>query len=328
MLKIAMLSKWHVHAEGYAHLLQSYEDVQITCVWDEDPVRGTAWAESLGAAFEADLDALLARVDVDAVVVDAPTNIHCEVMCKAAKAGKHIFTEKVLAATVAQCEQIAQAIRDSGVKFCISYPQRTWPTILYAKKVLEEGLLGQVSFLRIRNAHGGASQRWLPDYWYDPQAACGGAMMDLGCHPNYQAAYLLGKPRRVTAMFNTHCCPPGMEDNAVSVIEFENKAIAVLETGFVTPWGTTGLELLGTQGALRIEDGKVSLRSEKLPLSGWFMPDKLPDALPDAMRQWVDGILHGKAIHFSLEDAIALTELLENAYIADREQRIVQLSKE
>ncbi|MBW7461942.1 Gfo/Idh/MocA family oxidoreductase, partial [Paenibacillus sepulcri] len=94
MLNVAMISKWHVHAEGYAKHLQSHGSVTITSVWDENKDRGRAWAGELGADFEPDLDTLLRRDDVDAVVIDAPTSMHAEVMIAAAHAGKHIFTEK------------------------------------------------------------------------------------------------------------------------------------------------------------------------------------------------------------------------------------------
>jgi predicted dehydrogenase len=97
MIRIAMLSRWHVHANDYARQVKVHPDTVITAVWDEIPERGAAWAKELEAAFEADLDVLLARSDVDAVIVDAPTNIHGAVMVKAALAGKHIFTEKVMA---------------------------------------------------------------------------------------------------------------------------------------------------------------------------------------------------------------------------------------
>ncbi|MCL2420220.1 MAG: Gfo/Idh/MocA family oxidoreductase, partial [Defluviitaleaceae bacterium] len=103
MLKVAILSSWHVHAHGYASQFQARPDAQVTVVWDEDPERGKKFAADFNADFEADLDKLLARSDVDAVCVNAPTNIHREVMVKSANAGKHIFTEKVLALTIEDC---------------------------------------------------------------------------------------------------------------------------------------------------------------------------------------------------------------------------------
>ena len=117
MVNVLMLSKWHVHARDYAKTIQAQPDAQITCVWDEDAARGADWARELGAAFEPDLDKALARADVDAVVVDTPTTDHLRVMLKAAKAHKHIFTEKVLAATVKDCKLIAEAVKENGVKF-------------------------------------------------------------------------------------------------------------------------------------------------------------------------------------------------------------------
>jgi hypothetical protein len=51
MLNIAMISKWHVHARGYAKFVSEQNDARITCVWDEIPERGQAWAEELGVPF-------------------------------------------------------------------------------------------------------------------------------------------------------------------------------------------------------------------------------------------------------------------------------------
>lgn len=324
MVNILMLSKWHVHAKDYARMIAEQPDAQITCVWDEDAARGEAWAKELGVAFEKDLDKALGRTDVDAVVVDTPTTDHLHVMLKAAQAKKHIFTEKALAVTLAECRQIAQTVNENGIKFCISFPHRTMPLAQLCRQAIDEGLLGRIHYLRIRKAHAGALHQWLPEYWYDPEKAGGGAMMDLGCHPMYMAAYLLGKPRRIASIFNNSVAPNGVDDNAVSVAEFENKAIAVMETAFIAPFHGEYLELLGTEGAI-VQDGKdIKMRTNRCA-EGWYTPDKLPSPLPMAIRQWLDGIEKGTPIPFGLDDAIGLTELLENAYLSDRQQRIVSI---
>jgi 1,5-anhydro-D-fructose reductase (1,5-anhydro-D-mannitol-forming) len=327
MLRVAMLSGWHVHAKGYAKELQAMPEVKITAVWDEMPERGTAWAAELGADFEKDLEVLLKREDVDAVAVDTPTNMHTEVIIAAAKAGKHIFTEKVLALTVKECEEIAQAVREAGVKFCISFPHRTIPANLFAKKVAEEKLIGDITLLRVRNAHNGSVADWLPPHFYDEKACGGGAMMDLGAHPMYLSRWILGKPKKITSIFNTYTNRP-VEDNAVSVIEFENKAIAISETGFVSTNSPFSLELYGTEGSLLIggPENKVMLNSTKVnkELQGWITPSSLPKELPSALRQWVDGITKGTEIHFGLEEGIQLTELMENAYKSHKEGKVVE----
>lgn len=323
MLRVAMLSRWHVHANQYAGEIRANPDADVVAVWDEDPRRGTAWAEELDAPFEGDLDALLAG-DIDAVCVVSPTNLHREVMVCAANAGKHIFTEKVLATTVADCEAIAAAVTTNDVKFCISFPRRTIPQILCAKQAIDDGLFGQVTALRIRIAHDGAVRDWLPAHFYDREACGGGAMMDLGAHGMYLCRWLLGQPTRVVSVFNT-VTGRAVDDNTVSVIEFNNGAIAVNETSFTGFGGAYSLEIDGTEGGYRmLSPGEgVQVRSKRLGGSGWQQPDELPKALAKPVDQWIAGCVHGAPIEFGLDDAIQLTELMEAAYVADDENRSV-----
>ena len=322
MLRVAMLSGWHVHAKGYAHEINGMPDAKVTAVWDELPERGKAWAEELKVPFEPDLQKVLGRDDVDAAAVNAPTNRHAEVMVAAANAKKHIFTEKVMALTVAECDQISAAVRKAGVKFCISMPQRTSPTSLFAKKVADEKLIGEITLLRVRVAHNGASAGWLPPHFYDAVACGGGAMMDLGAHPMYLSRWILGKPARISSTFN-YLTGHAVEDNAVSVIEFASKAIAIVETSFVSTHSPFALELYGTEGTLVIggPENRVKIMSNKIQsaVPGWIVPTQLPKALPSPLRQWVSGILQGTEIHFGLEDGTQLTELMESAYISHRE---------
>ena len=122
-------------------------------------------------------------------------------------------------------------MQTNGVRFCISYPRRTMPQILYAKQAVDDGLLGRVTAVRVRIAHDGAVRDWLPAHFYDPKACGGGAMMDLGAHGMYLCRWLLGPPKRIVSVFNT-VTGRAVDDNTVSVIEFENGAIAVNETSF------------------------------------------------------------------------------------------------
>ena len=321
MLKIAMLSMWHVHANEYARFVSEQPDAEIACVWDDDGKRGTEAAERFGVDFVPDLDGALARAD--AVVVDAPTSDHRDVMVRAAKAGKHIFTEKVLAPAVSQAREIEAAVRAAGVSFAISFPHLNGGAVQYAKKLVDGGALGRVTNFRARNVHNGCE--WLPEYWYDTAKTCGGAMMDLGAHPNYLAAYFLGKPARVASVFNTAACPAGVDDNTVSVIEFDNKAIAVVETGFLTPKSANTIEIEGTEGALVIENGV--LRYQTRGSDDWEIPERLPEPLPPIPRRWMDAILYGKELpaQVGIEAAVTLTVLIESEYIAHREGRVVTI---
>src|SRR5699024_9723457 len=116
MIKVALLSRWHVHADDYARDIQANEDLSIGLIWDEDVERGEGWAKELDVPFEQDLEAVLSNPDIDAVIVNTPTNMHKEVIIAAAKHKKHIFTEKVLAFTVEDAEAIYTAVKEAGVQ--------------------------------------------------------------------------------------------------------------------------------------------------------------------------------------------------------------------
>ena len=319
MLKVAMLSKWHVHAEGYARDLLATGKVQITCIWDEKPERGAEWAQRLGVDFEADIDKLLAREDVDAVCCDAPTTMHTEILIKAAEAGKHIFTEKTLACTVEECKAIAKAVEENGVKFVISMPHKAWPVIKFAKEHIANGDFGTVTNVRIRNAHDGVSGKWLPEYWFVKEDCAGGAMMDLGCHPMYLLSYLCGVPKKITGIANSVMGTP-VDENAVSVIEFENGIIGVSETSFLAWSSPYTIEVHGTDGILlwQGKEAKYKTKETAKVMNGIISVDRLPEADVNPINAFVNACVDGECIpeEYGVKSAIDLARLLEATYKA------------
>jgi len=250
-LRLAILSFWHVHAADYARQASAHPGTEITAVWDEDTARGRARAAELGAGFHPDLGSLLARDDVDAVVVTCPTTAHREVITAAAAAGKHVFTEKVLAPTPAECDEITAAVDASGVVLMLALPRLYEGYTAAVREVLAGGGLGRLTLVRVRLAHGGSvGEGWLPEHFYDPAATAGGALIDLGCHPMYLARLFLGRmPETVTASFG-HVTQRAVDDNAVAVLRCADGTLGVVEASFTTPASPFSLELHGTEGSL------------------------------------------------------------------------------
>lgn len=328
VVRVAMLSFWHVHAPGYAEQIRRSSDASITVVWDEDEARGRQWAEKLGVAFEGDLIQAVSRSDVDGVVVDAPTSQHPEVMLAAARAGKHIFTEKVVALTVSEVDEIAKAVAEAGVEFVVSLPFRGDPRFLFAKEAIDKGWLGELTTIRVRHGHAGVLDGWLPPHFLDPVPTGGGAMIDLGCHPMYLARWFGGKPRYVTSILGRFGREQAVDDNSAVLIEFESGALGIVEASFVQrslPWA---LEIHGTAGALHIggPGADVQLHSEVATgIRGWVSPDRLPDPDPAPLRQWIDAIRKKETPKSSLADGRNLTELMEAATRSWEEKQAVRL---
>jgi len=328
-LGVALLSFAHVHAEGYADQVRGHAECRIVLVWDEDAERGQKQADKYDVPFIADLDDALAHADVEAVVVNAPTAMHRDILVKAAKLGKHIFTEKSLTITTEQATEVLRAVEDAGIKFMISLPSRMRPEILFAKKVLDEGLLGEVTTMRARIAHMAALDRWFKDgtAWFGDEAqAGGGAFFDLGCHRVDIMRWFLGEPASVVTQLTNFSNAYDIDDNMVSVITFRNRAIGILDVSWVHRYGPNPLEIYGTDGYLSIEAApngpRVQLISGQLKaggILGYIAPTTLPAALPSALHQWVSAILHGTSMTVNIYDAYNLVQLLEGCYNAGRQ---------
>ena len=309
MLKIGLAGAWHVHFEGYAkHALQR-GDCTVTALWDDDARRGEPAAEKFNCPYYDSLDEFLQQ-DFDAVLCCTATNRHPEVLVKAANAGKHIFTEKVLAIGYDDACKIREAVNANGVKFCISFPWRSRGDFLWIKKALDENMFGQITYVRMRNAHNGVSGGWLPPHFLDAEECGGGAMMDLGAHPMYLLNWFLGEPAKVTSVF-TNCLCESVEDNAVSVLAYPDGAIGVSETGFVAQNDPFSLEIVGTKGTV-LTGGLADKLGYDIG-DGWVYPEPLPNA-KEPLDSFLDGVLHGTPILYGIDDAVALTKTMEMAY--------------
>ncbi len=325
---VALLSFAHVHAQGYADQVAGIPELNTVAIWDEDAERGAAEAGKRGVPFFQSLDELLAREDVQAVVCSAPTNMHKEVLVKAAQAGKHIFTEKALTINVEDATVVMTAVEESGVKFMISLPSRTRPEILFAKQVLDDGLLGQITTVRARIAHMAALDNWFHhgSAWFgQEEKAGGGAFFDLGCHRVDIMRWFLGEPESVVAQKVNLTEAYDVDDNMVAVVKFRNQALGIIDVAWTHRHGPNPLEIYGTEGYLAVEAApngpKIQMISNRVSMGhmeGYLVPTVLPKALPSPMQQWVSAIQHNTSCTINIYDGWALSQLLDGCYKAAR----------
>lgn len=332
MIRVAMLSFWHVHAKDYAAQATAHPDVEIAAAWDEDAERGSAAAQRWGARFYDSLDAVLALPDIDGVIVDTPTVAHRAVMTAAARAGKHIFTEKVLATTLRECHEIITAVDAAGVVLTVSLPRLYTGYTVAIKAILDEGLLGDLTQVRTRLSHNGAvgtpenPHGWLPAHFFNREQCGGGALIDLGCHPMYLARLFLGLPESVSATYG-YVTGRDVEDNAVAVLGYESGAVGVVEAGFVNRYSPFSIEIHGTEGSLLYGTPRETLllRSDRLDGGQEWVARETPPDGPMAFQQWVTHIQQGTKATENVRAAVDLTCLMEAANLSARSGQAVRL---
>jgi predicted dehydrogenase len=333
---MAILSRWHVHADGYAKQIRESGRAEIACVWDENRVRGKEWADELYVDFIEDLDDLLSSNNIDAVVVTVPTVMHKEILVKSAKAGKHILCEKVPVMSVKELLEVEKAVNETGVFFVLAEQFKAIPEYIYAKKVIAKNTIGKVVSARIRFAHNGLPTGFLPSGFMDP-AECGqGAMLDTGAHPMYLSAWLFGEPLSIVSVFNKG---EGLvvDDNSISIIEYPGNVLAVVETAISVEPTLRSMEISGTAGTLRtyaplFADSAAPVRVEIAlrKRDGTFSYNEvsqLPERKPAPLIQLINSILDGSPIEYGMREAFVLTVLMEGAYLSNKTKSRVQLNE-
>jgi predicted dehydrogenase len=334
MIRIAMVSFWHVHAKDYMRQAREHPETEIVAAWDELPERGRAIAEQLDVPFYETLDELLAQADIEAVIIDTPTNVHRDVIVAAARAGKHIFTEKVIASTLHECNEIIAAIEQAGVKLTVSLPRLYAGYTQAIREIIDRQLLGELTLVRTRLSHNGAigttenPDGWLPKHFFNLKQCTGGAMIDLGCHPMYLTRLFLGLPESVSANYG-YITGREVEDNAIATLRYPQGAIGVVEAGFVNRFSPFSIEVHGTEGSLLFgtPDEKLLIRtaiSGAQSANGW-REYPLPLDQPSAFHQWVGHIQQGTTASENIQVAIDLTTLMEAANLSARSNQSVSL---
>jgi predicted dehydrogenase len=311
MLKIAILGFWHVHATGYAEMIRDHPGTELVGIWDPDPVRGVEAAEKWGVPQFRDLAAALAG-DADAVVITTATVEHADVAVRAVNAGKHVFVEKLLGVTTDEVDTIIAAARAAAVALTVALPRLSEHYTRTIDRLLSEHRYGDLTYARVRLAHDGSIKDWLPKRFYDPAEAAGGAFTDLGCHPVYLLDHFFGRlPASVSATYG-QMTGRGVDDNSVVTFRYDNGAVAVAETGFVTPgyspftielhWNGASLFYgYSGDGFQLYEDGRLS-EEELADQDG-----------PTTFEQFVEHAATGTLDEANLSTARNLTELVSLA---------------
>ena len=326
-MKVALISAWHVHTKKFMARLLA-KNVECVYVWDFDEARGQQAAHDYQATFEADYRVILADEQIDAVIVEAPTTMHKELIILAAQAKKHIFSEKVLALTTQDCLEIEQAIRTNDVKFMISLESLANNAYHYALQLVHEGVLGEVTSTYFRRSHGAVIQNHLPSYWFDVSQSGGGVTLDLGSHGFTLLPLICGQPKSVSCIMN-ETWGSGVDERSTTVIEFTSGAIGTATTSFLASTLDNYLEIIGTQGSLQIVGNEhepqaifiqsnVKAEYQRKTLISSEGISKLTDYPIELFVDLVNNSDKKEFPYYDLEAAKTLTRLVECAYESAR----------
>ncbi len=275
------------------------------------------------------------------MIICSATAAHEDLAVRSARAGKHIFIEKVLAATVPEAQRILEAVRGAGVTLVVSMRRSDKGFTRQVSALVNEGAIGAVTAMHVQDGHPFAlpttthPSGWLPESFYDKASGQGGALIDL-CHPLYVIAKVLGTPAHVSAHIS-HVTGRAVEDNAAVLMSFAGGAIATATISYVTRANPFVLEVHGTTGSILYSEPGIgamvhdrqfprpdSLHSQEdeATLRIWSLEDgpttwqelEIEADGPAAFDHWVELAKSAATDEKNIELALALTRIVESAY--------------
>ena len=281
----------------------------------------------------ADYNELLAREDIDAVVIVTPTNTHVPIIKAAAAAGKHIFTEKPLALTVAACDEAITAVTEAGVKMQVAFMRRYDPAYMAAKKQIDAGAIGQPVMIKAVGR-----DPWRTGLEYARRENSGGLIADMAIHDFDLARWLMGS--EVEKVYSEGGClvfPELKEvsdiDNAVVNLRFANGTIGNVDVSRNAIYGyDIRTEVIGSEGSLFIGglQQTPTLLLKKNNVSHDTIPgfmERFGDAYAGEIRDFVEAIEAGRDVPVTGEDARAATAIAVAATLSLDEGRPVLVSE-
>ena len=252
MIQVGILGTAHGHvfAFGGQWIAHPEYGVQIAGVWDHDAARLRENAPKLQAKAWESLDELLAS-DIGAVVISSETNLHAELVEKAAAAGKDIILYKPMALTMADADRIVRAVRESGVRFTMGWQMRVDPQNQKIKALIDERALGDVCLYRRR--HSLATHTWpgFADTWHNDPARNRDIFADDSAHPINMMQWIFGMPETVSCEMSTMVNPRVPNDNAVCLFRYANGMIAEITCSFTCSASEITTEVYCSNGSIQ-----------------------------------------------------------------------------
>lgn len=221
--------------------IAAVDGVELAGVAARDPERARGIAEPAGAEVYDGYDALITASDVDAVYIPLPTGLHADWAVRALRAGKHVLSEKSLAATYADCLRMVEAAESAERVLIENFMCETHPQSLFVRDLIAAGEIGRVASAELAFGFPAFAET---DIRNDP-ALGGGALGDAGAYCLDMAAFYLGAPPvSVHAVIRAGA---RVDVSGTATLVFADGAVATATWGFgydyrneASFWGESG----------------------------------------------------------------------------------------
>ena len=266
-------------SRNHFEALRKVGGLTLSAVCDIVPERARESAEQQGVPGFTSIEEMLQRVECDIVSICTPSGLHAAQGALAARAGKHVITEKPMAISLGQADELVKACDDAGVFLFVVKQNRLNPPIQLLRRAVDKGRFGRIFIAN-------TTVRWQrPQEYYDaaPWRGTwefdGGAIMNQASHYVDLIQWLVGPVESVMAKTATQARRIEAEDSGVALLKFRSGALGVIEVNVLTyPRNIEGsITILGEKGSVKIGGTAVN-RVDHWQFADYDDDDKLIDS--------------------------------------------------
>jgi UDP-N-acetyl-2-amino-2-deoxyglucuronate dehydrogenase len=270
-------------SKNHFDAIERVSGLRLVAVADTEIERARAVGAGRDVPAFGSLDEMLAAVPSDLVSICTPSGLHPQHGIIAARAGRHVLTEKPMAISLAAADELVQACDAAGVQLFVVKQNRLNPAIQLLKRAVDKGRFGRLYMANV-------TVRWTrPQSYYDAEPwrgtweFDGGAFMNQASHYVDLMQWLMGPAESVMAKTATQARRIEAEDSGVAVVKFRSGALGVMEVSVLTfPKNLEGsITILGETGSVKIGGTAVN-RVDHWEFADYDDDDKLVDAAATA----------------------------------------------
>jgi predicted dehydrogenase len=211
------------------------------------------------------MKAMLSNPEIRGVIITVPNEQHLPVATEIAKAGKHVYTEKPIAATLEDGIEIAALEKKHGVTITVGHSARLMGSIRRIRQAIDAGELGRVAFLEANFSNERALELTPNTWrWYKAKAP-GGPLSQLAIH-QFDILHYLGGDIIEASSMASKLSPVGAEvdDQSMTLLRFADGKIGYVGSCWTSP-GIFSVRVFGSKGLMHSETD----------FSSWDVPSKL-----------------------------------------------------
>lgn len=253
--------------------------IEIVAGFSRSEARRAAFAAETGMPVAGALDEILARDDVEGMILTVPNEQHLPVARAVAAAGKHVYTEKPIASTLADGLAIAALQEQFGITVTVGHSARLLGGVQEIRRRIDAGELGRVGFIEANFSNERALEL-TPDTWrWYRDRAPGGPLSQLAIHM-FDVVNYLGAGIVEASSIASKLSPVGAEvdDQSMTLLRFADGAVAYVGSCWTSP-GIFSVRVFGSKGLIHYE----------IDFGTWDRPEAIRDSSTLYIQRGKDG---------------------------------------